>query len=71
MNRINPRKLINSKWTAVSPVMKEKHFIVTKVTFDEEGDVTQCLLEAVMTRRVEGIDWQQLKDARNWQQGWR
>ena len=30
MNRINPTKLLRSKWTAVSPVKKEKHFMVTE-----------------------------------------
>ncbi|MFT7177350.1 MAG: hypothetical protein ACJAUG_003363, partial [Halioglobus sp.] len=25
MNKISPEKLLNSKWTAVVPVMKEKH----------------------------------------------
>ncbi|NLZ79547.1 MAG: TIGR02450 family Trp-rich protein, partial [Gammaproteobacteria bacterium] len=29
MHRINPKKLLHSKWTAVSPVNKEKHFMVT------------------------------------------
>ncbi|WP_198927950.1 TIGR02450 family Trp-rich protein, partial [Vibrio crassostreae] len=38
MNRINPKKLLRSKWTAVSPVKKEKHFMVTEVEF-EEGEV--------------------------------
>ncbi len=28
MNKINPQKLLNSKWTAVKPVKKEKHFLV-------------------------------------------
>jgi hypothetical protein len=27
MNNINPKKLLNSKWTAVTPVNKEKHFM--------------------------------------------
>lgn len=70
MNPINPRKLLHSKWTAVSPQRKEKHFMVTKVTFDEEGNVTLCLLEAVLTKREEAIDWQVLKNPDTWRQGW-
>jgi len=31
MNRINPKKLQHSKWTAVQPRNKEKHFLVTAV----------------------------------------
>ncbi len=34
MNRVHPKALLNSKWTAVSPRAKEKHFIVTEVEFD-------------------------------------
>ena len=30
-NQINPKKLRLSKWTAVNPKEKEKHFLVTKV----------------------------------------
>ncbi|MEZ8121272.1 TIGR02450 family Trp-rich protein [Vibrio splendidus] len=43
MNRINPKKLLRSKWTAVSPIKKEKHFMVTEVEF-EEGEVIRCLI---------------------------
>ncbi len=42
MNNINPKKLLNSKWTAVKPVNKEKHFLITELKFDEEGEVIHC-----------------------------
>lgn len=42
MNKINPKKLLHSKWTAVSPVNKEKHFLVTEMEFDEAGQVLLC-----------------------------
>jgi tryptophan-rich hypothetical protein len=67
---INPRKLLHSKWTAVNPSNKEKHFLVTEVEFSEEGEVIHCLLEAVLTNRSEPIDWTELKDENNWRQGW-
>ena len=70
MNKINPRKLLNTKWTAVKPQNRERHFMVTELEFDEQGAVTRCLLEAVLTRRAEEIDWQQLKDTQRWRQGW-
>ena len=69
--RINPKKLLHSKWTAVSPKNKEKHFLVTEVDFDEEGLIERCLIEAVMTKRSEEIDWQSLKDATQWRMGWK
>ena len=71
MNTINPDKLLNSKWTAVNPVGKEKHFLITKMEFNRDGDVTHCLIEAVISNRTEQIDWKQLKDESSWLQGWR
>ncbi len=71
MNRINPKKLLNSKWTAVNPIKKEKHFIVTKLEFDDEGDVAHCLIEAIMSNRSAPIEWNELKNNDNWLQGWK
>ena len=71
MHQINPKKLLHSKWTAVSPLNKEKHFMVTELKFDEEDNVTHCLLEAVLTHREMPIDWQVLKDTADWRQGWK
>ena len=61
---------MNSKWTAVKPVRKEKHFIVTEIEFDEKGSVTSCLIEAVMSKRTIPIQWQGLKNQDQWIQGW-
>jgi tryptophan-rich hypothetical protein len=71
MNKINPQKLLNSKWTAVKPINKEKHFMVTGVDFDEEAAVVSCSLEAVMSKRCVLISWQILKDNDHWLQGWK
>ncbi|MEM7708389.1 MAG: TIGR02450 family Trp-rich protein [Pseudomonadota bacterium] len=71
MNQINPRKLMRSKWTAATPVNREKHFMVTKVEFDEDGTVVYCELEAVMSKRTQSIDWRELKDVSRWRFGWR
>ncbi|BDF93551.1 MULTISPECIES: TIGR02450 family Trp-rich protein [Pseudoalteromonas] len=70
MNKITPKKLLNSKWTAVSPVNKEKHFIIIEMDFDEEGIVLSCVIEAVMSKRQVAIDWRDLKDQQRWLQGW-
>jgi tryptophan-rich hypothetical protein len=71
MNTINPRKLLNSKWTALQPVNRERHFMVSSVLFDEQGAVVECEIEAVLTRRVAAIDWRTLKDSEQWAQGWK
>jgi tryptophan-rich hypothetical protein len=71
VNKFNPRKLLNSKWTAVKPVQKEKHFLITELEFDEGGDVLRCLIEAVLSNRSELIDWKELENDDNWVQGWK
>ena len=71
MNRIIPKKLIHSKWTRVSPLNKERHFIVTKVEFDENSAIIHCSIEAVITKREEEINWIELKDEKIWLHGWK
>ena len=71
MNIINPKKLLNSKWTAVTPTNKEKHFIISDIEFDEEGIVIDCFIEAVMSKRAMHINWQDLKDNSQWLHGWK
>ena len=71
MNRVHPKKLLQSKWTAAEPVNKEKHFIISEMEFDEEGSVVKCVIEAVMTKRERELDWHDLKDSQKWRQGWK
>ncbi|WP_415844811.1 TIGR02450 family Trp-rich protein [Stutzerimonas zhaodongensis] len=71
MNRFNPDKLLLSKWTAVQPKNKEKHFLVTELQRDEEGVVLQVELQAVYSRRSEWLDWQLLRDDQQWFLGWK
>ena len=71
MNKINPKKLLNSKWTSVTPTNKEKHFIVSEIEFDEEGVVVSCSIEAVISKRSIPVDWHDLQDDGNWIHGWR
>lgn len=71
MNRINPAKLLLSKWTAARPRNKEKHFLVTELFRDEEGTVLEIELQAVMTKRGERLAWQTLQNAEDWQIGWK
>ena len=71
MNRINPDKLLNSKWTAVQPVNRQRHFIITNVIKSDDGLVTGCEIEAVLTHKVSEIDWRELKDSDRWVMGWK
>lgn len=69
---VNPKKLRHSKWTAVIPVNKEKHFIVTQLVLPttEEEAVSLVEIEAVHSKCKQTIPWQQLKDTHIWLQGW-
>ncbi|SES75721.1 TIGR02450 family Trp-rich protein [Pseudomonas graminis] len=71
MNRLNPRKLLLSKWTAASPQNREKHFLVTELFCDEEGTVLEIELQAVMTKRSQKLAWQTLQNDQAWQMGWK
>jgi tryptophan-rich hypothetical protein len=71
LNKISPKKLLNSKWTAVVPLKKEKHYIITEVEYDEAGSVMSCVIEAIMSKRSTHIDWTDLKDTGQWLQGWK
>lgn len=71
MNRINPRKLMLSKWTAVQPARREKHFLVTECQRDELDEVVTIDLQAVLTRRTQRLPWQALQDSSQWLMGWK
>jgi tryptophan-rich hypothetical protein len=61
-----------SKWPAVTPVRREKHFLALDWVRDDEGEPTDHLvLEAVLTHRLREIHWRELEDSRSWQVGWR
>ncbi len=69
-HRLNPRKLLLSKWTAARPLNREKHFLVTELFCDEDGTVLQVELQAVLSQRSQRLDWQTLENAQHWLMGW-
>ena len=71
-NPLHPKKLLLTKWTAVKPVAKNKHFLVSKVMTPEPPSVTieWVELEAVHSKAVIRIDWRLLRDQGVWRQGW-
>jgi tryptophan-rich hypothetical protein len=70
MNRVSPKALLHSKWTKIMIKNKEKHFIITKVTFDEDQAVIECIIEAVISKNDYKINWRDLKDSTLWKIGW-
>jgi tryptophan-rich hypothetical protein len=70
MNKLNPKSLLHSKWTRKNVVNKEKHFMVTKVIFDENHKVMECVIEAVINHKEYSINWRELKNSLTWKTGW-
>lgn len=72
MTSIQPKKLLLSKWTAVTPIAKEKHFLVAKVVQPElEGGQIQWIdLEAVHSKATRRMPWSELRDDTRWVRGW-
>ena len=72
MNRLNSKKLLLTKWTAVNPVSRNKHFLVIKVMTPEQldGTIEWVELEALYSKIVSRIDWKELRDETLWRQGW-
>jgi tryptophan-rich hypothetical protein len=70
--QLNPEKLLLTKWTAVNPKEKEKHFLVTKVIDPEQPKhlIELVVMEAVLTKRSFRMGWSELTDATKWVQGW-
>ena len=71
-NPLSPKKLLHSKWTAVTPVAKEKHFLVVRVVLPEPPAVRidEVELQAVHSGRTFELPWRELTDASRWRQGW-
>jgi tryptophan-rich hypothetical protein len=71
-NSLHPKKLLLSKWTAVKPAHKRKHFLVSKIILPEvtEDAIEFVELEAVFDGTTQVIPWRNLKDSEIWLQGW-
>jgi tryptophan-rich hypothetical protein len=71
-NPLNPKKLLLTKWTAVKPIHKRKHFLVSKVIIPDlpEMPIEFVELEAVFDKSVQVISWRDLKETEIWLQGW-
>ena len=72
MNLLHPKKLLLTKWTAVKPMSRNKHFLVSKVIAPElpEVAIEWVELEAVYSKAITRIDWRELRDETLWRQGW-
>jgi tryptophan-rich hypothetical protein len=69
---LNPKKLLLTKWTAVKPVAKQKHYLVSRVIKPElpTAPIERVEIEAVFSKAVQQIAWRDLQDDSVWRQGW-
>lgn len=72
MNPLSPKKLLLTKWTAVVPVAKQKHFLVSRVIQPELPDapIEQIEIESVYAKATQVIAWRELQNDKVWRQGW-
>ena len=72
MNPLNPKKLHLTKWTAVKPVAKQKHYLVSKVIKPElpNEPVEFVEIESVFSKASQVIPWRDLQNDDVWLQGW-
>jgi tryptophan-rich hypothetical protein len=71
-NPLNPKKLLLTKWTAVKPMVKQKHFLVSRVIQPDlpTDPVVSVEIEAVFSKATQVIVWRELHDDSFWRQGW-
>ena len=72
MNPLNPKKLLLSKWTAVTPVKKQKHFLVSRVIQPllPADPIEWVEIESVFSKATQIIPWRDLQNDEVWRQGW-
>jgi tryptophan-rich hypothetical protein len=72
MNPLNPKKLHLTKWTAVQPVVKQKHFLVSRVIqpTSPEDPIELVEIESVFSNATQVIAWRELQNDSVWRQGW-
>ena len=72
MNPLNPKKLLLTKWTAVKPLAKQKHFLLSRVIEPDlpTDPIVSVEIEAVFSKATQVIAWRELQDNSVWRQGW-
>ena len=72
MNPLNPKKLLLTKWTAVMPIAKQKHFLVSRVILPEPptDPIESVEIESVFSKATQVIAWRELQNDKVWRQGW-
>ena len=45
--------------------------MITKIKFDDNQLVIECIIESLFSKRGMQINWHDLKDKNQWLQGWK
>lgn len=72
-NTIQQNMLIGSKWTALTAVEHNRHFVVTgwaNTPTDCDGAPDSVVIKAVDTGRSRIVAWRALRNAAHWCEGW-
>ena len=72
MNPLNPKKLLLTKWTAVKPIAKQKHVLVSRVIQPllPTDPIESVEIESVLSKATQVIAWRELQNDDVWRQGW-
>ncbi len=64
MNSLNPKKLLLSKWTAVTPAAKKNHFLVSRVIQPllPTDPIESIEIQALFSKATQVIQWRELQN---------
>ncbi|MBE30540.1 MAG: TIGR02450 family Trp-rich protein [Acidiferrobacteraceae bacterium] len=69
MQKLN--HLVNSKWTAVKPIDRSRHFELKALTEQtRQSAQVVCLMRCVVTRSLVQVCLDELLDKNKWRKGW-
>jgi len=75
MKKTQTKNLVDSKWTDLDPVKREKHFIVTRIASKSKSNngtaVSAIELRAVISKRSKIVPENELNDPARWSPGWK
>ena len=75
MKKTQTKNLVDSKWTDLDPVRREKHFIVRRIVSSSKLDngtaVRTIELCAVISKRSKIVSENELNDPARWLPGWK
>ena len=69
MARINPEKLLMTKWTAVE-TKRTALLHYNQLIRATDETIVACELEAVINKNNYEMDWHELKSTKAWKMGW-